>query len=190
MGILRNHGRDTKSFVRRRERSFPFALLQQSCPRSSGDRAGVTGGLKARVPLAWGIAPGKPHHMPCGLKARVKRLIPHKLLVVRHTVLHKHRPHLRLEIPSRMMLRLPSMYRTKAARSAKPTENTAYPRCQQKRASSGPLLLIHFDEETFSRSTTRATGSVFAGKKATCTWSAIPPTRTPTCSDRLNTVAR
>jgi hypothetical protein len=58
----------------------------------------VTSGLKARATLAWGNAPGPSDQIICGLKARAKRLIPHKPLIELHSIFRKHHAHLGLEI--------------------------------------------------------------------------------------------
>ena len=79
-------------------------------------------GPTARATLAWGNAPGVRIATPSGLKARAKTpphhespfapltlrppLIPHKPLIERDPILREHRPHLRLIIPSPMMLTL------------------------------------------------------------------------------------
>ena len=137
--------------------------------------------LKARATLAWGEAPGQHHVAIGGLKARAnsptrhklasstfrEKSIPHEPLIELHPILHKHRPHLGLEIPPLMVRGLPtSIYRTNAARSLNPPENAAYPRCQLNFANSDPFVLIHLDEETLSLSTTRDTDSVRATNRA------------------------
>jgi len=60
-------------------------------------------GPTARVTLAWGNAPGQHTPITRGLKARLKRLIPHKLLIKPNPILRKHRPHFRLKITPPMM---------------------------------------------------------------------------------------
>ena len=62
-----------------------------------------------------------------------------------------------------------SIYRTNAARSLNPTENAAYPRCHPNFANSGPFILIHFDDDTFSLSTNLDMDSVRAIYNATWT---------------------
>jgi hypothetical protein len=61
------------------------------------------GGPKARATLAWGKAPGPSGPIICGLKARAKRLIPHKPLIELHSIFRKHHAHLRLEISPLMV---------------------------------------------------------------------------------------
>ena len=63
----------------------------------------VPSGLKARFTLAWGEAPGHNNLSLGGLKARAKRLIPHKPLVELHPIFREHRPHLGLKISPLMM---------------------------------------------------------------------------------------
>lgn len=60
-------------------------------------------GLKARATLAWGNAPGHRPTPARGLKARAKRLVPHKLFLKRNAVLPEHRSHLGLKITTLVM---------------------------------------------------------------------------------------
>ncbi len=61
------------------------------------------GGPKARVTIAWGIAPGPSGPTIRGPKARAKRLIPHKPLVELHSIFRKHHAHLCLKITPLVM---------------------------------------------------------------------------------------
>ena len=77
----------------------------------------IPSGLKARAILAWGKpvspagvlcplgwnAPGHNRRTICGLKARAKRLIPHKPLIELHPIFRKHHAHLGLEISPLMV---------------------------------------------------------------------------------------
>src|SRR6266852_2513340 len=58
----------------------------------------VASGLKSRIILAWGKAPGTQPVTSRGLKARAKCLIPHKPLIELHPIFRKHHAHLGLEI--------------------------------------------------------------------------------------------
>src|SRR6266550_5797775 len=87
-----------------------------SCHRSERTEP-IPSGLKARAILAWGKpgspagvlcplgwnAPGHNCRTICGLKARAKRLIPHKPLIELHPIFRKHHAHLGLEISPLMV---------------------------------------------------------------------------------------
>lgn len=165
---LRTDGSDTDYHKpNRRQLATPrsSSALSRDRYRALFPQSGPT----ARATLAWGNAPGHRTHKRCGLKARARRLIPHKPLIKADPILAKHRPHLRLEIRPPMMLRLPIDVPHQRPRSTNPTENAAYPRCHPNLANSGPFVLIHFDDDTFNRSTNLASDSVRPRNIATCT---------------------
>jgi hypothetical protein len=95
------HGHErkgTRSRVPQSVPSTPDILSEVPDMRSAPNPAPT-----ARPILAWGNAPGTAAPQTRGLKARAKRLIPHKLLIECDAILRKHRPHLRLEITPLMM---------------------------------------------------------------------------------------
>ncbi len=85
----------------------PMVVLPRASASHQRPHPQTLRGLKARATLAWGNAPGPRRTAPCGLKARAKPSIPHKLLVVLDPILHEHRSHLPLKIPLRMVRDLP-----------------------------------------------------------------------------------
>ncbi len=169
---------------------IPLAMMHRLPIDVPAYRPTTTCGPKARATLAWGKAPGSRRPTNCGLKARAKPLIPHKPLIERHTIFHKHRPHLRLKIPPLMMHLLPIDIPHQRTPVAQSNRERRVPTRQLNLANSAPLVLTHLDDDTFNLSTTRDIDSVRARNRATCTWSATPPTRTQTFSEPLATDAR
>jgi hypothetical protein len=128
----------------------------------------ASSGLKARVILAWGNAPGAHQPNNCGLKARAKtprpqrnlatasatntppnphnrprakRLIPHKPLIELHPILREHRPHLGLEIAPLMVrgLRIDIPHQRRSI--AQPNRKRRIPLLPTELRKLGPLGL-------------------------------------------------
>jgi hypothetical protein len=79
--------------------------MEFSTPRSEQTKP-VPSGLKASATLAWAVGPGHRPPTTRVLKARAKRLIPHKPLIEGNTILREHGSHLRLKISSLVMSNL------------------------------------------------------------------------------------
>lgn len=118
-------------------------------------------GLKARATLAWGNAPGYARPTPRGLKVRAKshrahnsppttlraahqKSIPHKPLIELHPILHKHCPHLTLEIPPLMMRRLPIDIPHQRQPVAQPNRKRRIPALPSELRKLRPLRLDPF----------------------------------------------